>query len=241
MPKNHYQMGYGWALGTSSCLDSRMTDRKGFVSAVLLAVLGLPGAAMAERDSGASHNLLVKAPIDGDWFVISRSNLAYRDDFDDFFLGFTGVGLGYQWTDEWSLRTGYRHVWFKPQDDWLEEDRLYTEAYYAKRFSQVRFTSRSRVEFRLFDYRDNDVRLRNEFVVESNKPLPGTALRPYAEEEFFYSTRDDRIEANWLGAGLAWRPAKGVKLKVGYRWNHFRVGDSWRDRDTLVTGINLFF
>ena len=32
-----------------------------------------------------------------------------------------------------------------------------------------------------------------------------------------------------------------IKLKVGYRWNRFRVGDDWRDRDTLVTGINLFF
>ena len=85
------------------------------------------------------------------------------------------------------------------------------------------------------------MRFRNEFVVESNKPIPGTALRPYAEEEFFYSTNDDRFEANWLGAGLAWRPADSIKLKVGYRWNRFRVGDDWRDRDTLVTGINLFF
>ena len=66
-------------------------------------------------------------------------------------------------------------------------------------------------------------------------------MQPYAEEEFFYRTNDDRFEANWLGAGLAWRPAEGIKLKVGYRWNRFRIGDDWRDRDTLVNGINLFF
>ena len=197
--------------------------------------------AEADRDSGASHNLLIKMPIGEDWFLISRSNLAYRNDFDDLFLGFTGFGLGFQWTDEWSLRTGYRHVWFKPQDEWLEEDRLYIEAFYANRFERARFTSRTRFEFRFFDHRENDVRFRNEFVIESNKPIPGTSLRPYAEEEFFYSIKEDRFEANWLGAGLAWRPASGVKLKVGYRWNRFRVGDDWRDRDTLVTGVNLFF
>jgi hypothetical protein len=78
-------------------------------------------------------------------------------------------------------------------------------------------------------------------VVESNSPIPGTELRLYAEEEFFYGLNDGRFEANWLGAGLAWRPADGVKLKLGYRWNRFRVGDEWRDRDVLVTGINLFF
>jgi len=218
-----------------------MSYPRRFSSIVLLILFLTAPAAQAERDSGASHNLLIKAPINDDWFVISRSNLAYRNDFDDRFLGFTGAGLGYQWTDEWSLRVGYRHVWFKPQDDWLEEDRLYAEAFYANRFDAVRFTSRSRFEFRSFDYRENDVRFRNEFVVELNKPIPGTVLRPYVEEEFFYSTNDSRFEANWLGAGLAWWPADGVKLKVGYRWNRFRVGDSWRDRDTLVTGINLFF
>ena len=209
--------------------------------AALLALLLLARPVTAERDLGASHNLLVKAPISEDWFVISRSNLAYRNDFDDRFLGFMGGGIGLQWSDQWSFRAGYRHVWFKPQTDWLEEDRLYVEAFYANRFDHVRFTSRSRFEFRYFDYRENDVRFRNEFVVEANMPVLGTALRPYVEEEFFYSTEDDRIEANWLGAGFAWWPADGIKLKVGYRWNRFRAGDEWRDRDTLVTGINLFF
>ena len=218
-----------------------MSYRKRLCNAVVLLSLVLPSAAAADRDSGASHNLLIKAPISDDWFLISRSNLAYRNDFDDRFLGFTGVGAGFQWTDLWSLRAGYRHVWFKPRDDWLEEDRLYAEAFYANRFDRVRFTSRSRFEFRFFDYRDNDVRFRNEFVIESNRPIPGTALRPYAEEEFFYSLEDERIEANWLGSGVAWRPADGVKIKIGYRWNRFRAGDSWRHRDTLVTGINLFF
>lgn len=207
-----------------------------------LLVLGLAtGPSIAERDSGASHNLLLKAPLADDWFVISRSNIASRDDFDDRFLGFTGAGIGYQWSPAWSLRGGYRHVWFRPQDDWLEENRLYAEAFYAERFDRARFTSRSRFEFRFFDYREDDIRFRNEFVVESNSALPGTELRLYAEEEFFYSTNDNRFEANWLGAGLAWRPADGVKLKVGYRWNRFRVGNDWRDRDVLVTGINLFF
>lgn len=195
----------------------------------------------AERDAGASYNLLLKGSINDDWFVISRSNIASRNDFDDHFLGYTGAGLGYQLSDLWSIRLGYRHVWFRPRDEWLEEDRPYLEAYFAKRFEDFRFTSRSRLELRLFDHRDNYARFRNEFTLEAAKPLGSTALRPYLEEEFFYNTKDGQFEANWLGAGLAWRPAKGVKLKLGYRWNHFRVGNEWQDRDVLVTGLNLFF
>lgn len=209
--------------------------------AIAVAALLLATSAKADRDSGASHNLLLKAPLGDDWFVISRSNLASRNDFGENFLGFTGAALGYRLNDTWDVRLGYRHVWFRPQDDWLEEDRPFVEAYYAERFDQVRLTSRSRFEYRILDYRQDYWRFRNEFTVEANTPLGGTSLRPYLEEEFFYDTDNGRFEANWLGAGLAWRPIKGVKLKLGYRWNHFRVGDTWRDRDVLVTGVNLFF
>jgi hypothetical protein len=195
----------------------------------------------ADRDSGASYNLLLKAPINDDWFVISRSNLASRNDFDEHFLAFTGAALGYQVSDAWSIRLGYRQAWFRVQDDWLEEQRPFLEAYYAERFEHARLTSRSRFEYRIFDYRQDYWRFRNEFTLEGNSPLGSTPLRPYLEEELFYDTNNARFEANWLGAGLAWRPRKGVKLKLGYRWNHFRVGNSWRDRDVLVTGVNIFF
>ena len=33
----------------------------------------------------------------------------------------------------------------------------------------------------------------------------------------------------------------GVKLKLGYRWNRFRAGDDWANRNVLVTGVNVFF
>lgn len=223
----------------TATLGSNNLTWKDFCLAVCLI---LPATDLrAERDAGSSHNLLLKAQMNDDWFFISRSNLATRDDFGQLFLGFTGGGLGYQLTDDWSIRFGYRHVWFRPQSDWLEEDRLFLEAYYANSFEDLRLTSRSRFEYRLFDYREDYLRFRNEFVLESTTPFGDTGFHPYLEEEFFYNTRDNEFEANWLGAGLAWRPRDGLKLKLGYRWNYFRVGDEWRSRDVLVTGINLFF
>jgi opacity protein-like surface antigen len=207
---------------------------------LVLTLLFAAPAALAERDSGSSLNLLLKADLNDDWFVISRSNLASRNDHDEFFFGYTGASLGYQINDQWSLRAGYRHAWIK-LGDWLEEDRPFAEAYFSGRLGDYRVTNRARVEFRLFDYRENDVRLRNEITVEAPWSLTALELRPYLEEEAFYSTDAGQFEANWLGGGLAWRPAKGVKLKAGYRWNRFRVGDDWRDRDVLVLGLNVFY
>jgi len=193
------------------------------------------------RDSGVSLNLLLKSRINDDWFLLSRSNLASRNDNSDFFFGYTGASLGYQLDDTWSLRLGFRYAAIRPQNDWLEEKRPFVETYASKKFEAAKLTSRSRIEWRMFNHRENDTRLRQEFTLEANKSFTDLNLTPYLEEEIFYSTNDRQVETNWLGGGLAWRPAKGMKVKLGYRWNHFRIGDNWNDRDVLVLGLNLFY
>jgi hypothetical protein len=209
---------------------------------LVLSLLSLAfSPAMATQDAGGSHNLLLKTSLSDDWFVISRSNLATRNNFRDEFLAYTGASLGYQITPRCSLRLGYRRAWFRFGKDWQPENRAMLEGYFADRLNGFRFTNRLRAEGRQFDWRDDDIRLRNEITVEAPWKLTSLALRPYLEEEVFYSTNARRFEANWLGGRLAWRPAQGVKLKLGYRWNRFRTGDNWANRNLLVTGLNLFF
>ena len=208
---------------------------------LLTGLFSIAPPVVAGQDAGGSYNLLVKASISDRWFVISRSNMASRNNFGDNFLAYTGGGLGYQLDPRLSLRAGYRRAWFRFSDRWQPEDRAYLEAYFADHLNGFRVTNRARVELRFFDWRDDDVRLRNELTLESPWVLTPMKLSPYAEEEVFYSLNDGRFEANWLGAGLAWRPADGVKLKLGYRWNRYRAGDDWANRNVLVTGVNLFF
>jgi opacity protein-like surface antigen len=196
---------------------------------------------MAAQDAGGSYNLLLKASITDDWFVISRSNLATRNNFGDEFLAYTGASLGYQITPRLSLRFGYRRAWFRFGEDWQPENRAMLEGYFADRIGGFRLTNRLRAERRYFSWRDDDTRLRYEITVEAPWKLTPLAFRPYLEEEAFFSTNRGHFEANWLGGGLAWRPADGVKLKLGYRWNRFRAGGSWANRNVLVTGINLYF
>jgi opacity protein-like surface antigen len=215
--------------------------RRSLTALVAILPLASAPALLAEQDAGASYNLLLKAPLKDDWFLISRSNLASRNNFEDEFLAYTGLGIGYQLTPSFSLRLGYRRAWFRFTDDWQAENRGYLEGYFADRIGGFRVTNRARVEVRTFDWRSDDVRLRNEITVEAPWELTPLRLTPYLEEEIFYSTSNEWIEANWLGGGLAWRPAKGVKLKLGYRWNRFRAGDDWANRNVLVTGINVFF
>lgn len=195
----------------------------------------------AGDDWGSSHNLLIKADITDDWFVLSRSNLAFRRDNEQLFLGYTGASLGYQLNDQWSARVGFRQAYFKIAEEWREEQRPMAEVYYANFYDGFRFTSRSRVEFRYIDWRDDDTRLRQEFTLTAPWKLTPLEMKPYISNEIFYSMRNEWIEASWFDIGLSFFPWEGTKLKVGYRLNRLRIRGDLTNRHTLVTGVNLFF
>jgi hypothetical protein len=230
---------------TGHCTGKRVAARRGVGPApgllLFLAVASAIAApAHAESDFGVSYNLLLKADINDDWFVMSRSNIATRDDNSETFLGYTGVSIGRQLSDAWSLRVGYRYAKLKIGDRWRSEDRPFVESYGATMRGGWRLTNRSRIEFRHYEDGDDDIRLRTEFGARSPWSLTPLGLRPFVEDEIFYGLDADRVEANWLTLGVSWPVASG-SAKVGYRWNRFRVGDDWRDRDVLVLGLNLFF
>jgi len=208
---------------------------------ICLFCLLLGPATRADPDFGVSLNLLVKADLENDWFIISRSNLATRDNNGELFFGYAGAALGFQFTDSASLRIGYRQARLKVGAQWQREDRPFVELFSRFDANDWRFSNRARVEFRFFDYRDDDIRLRNEIALEAPARLTPLALQPFLEEEIFYALNANRVEANWLTLGLSWRPFGGAKLKAGFRWNRFRIGDEWRDRDVLVLGFNRFF
>ena len=206
-----------------------------------LLFIALPLTARVNSDWGSSHNLLVKASLSEDWFLISRSNLASKDHFESYFLGYTGIGLGYQHSNNWSLRTGYRQAWFKIAEEWKPEYRPYIESYYADFYEGFRWTSRTRFEFRFFDHKDEYTRLRQEFTLTAPWKFTPLKLQPYIEEEVFYNFEKEWVEANWLGGGLSFRPWNGAKFKLGYRLNKYRIGGDFRTRHTIVSGLNLFF
>ncbi|MDW3095535.1 MAG: DUF2490 domain-containing protein [Gammaproteobacteria bacterium] len=207
----------------------------------LLLIILFVSDVQAEDDWGSSYNLLLKKAINEEWFMLSRSNLATRRDNEQLFLGYTGASLGYNLNKEWSVRAGYRIARFRIGESWRTERRPMVEAYYGNMYDGWRLTSRSRIEFRQPDWRENDVRLRQEFTATAPFKLTLLEMQPFVENEIFYSTRNDWIEANWATIGLSFFPIDNTKVKAGYRHNHIRIQGDFITRHTLVIGVNLFY
>lgn len=69
--------------------------------------------------------------------------------------------LGYQIMARLSLRFGSRRAWFRFGEDWQPEHHAMLEGYVGDTIKGFRFSDRLRDEGRYFDWRDDDIRLRN--------------------------------------------------------------------------------
>ena len=210
----------------------------------LIATILLPLTSFAgEGDWGAAEVNFVKISLPDDFSLISRSQFIWRNDFSEFYFWFVDAGLAYSITPAWRLELGYRHAWWK-FGEWQQERRPFVGATWSKKINGTRLTNHARLEFRDFQWdRREDFRVRNSIKAEFPwVVLPG-GIKPFIEEEFFYSRNRSDFEMNWLTGGLYFKPAPKIKLKAGYRLITIRAGvdSQWENRNQIVTGLALLF
>ncbi len=207
---------------------------------ILILLTGFHVEAFA-ADGGNSNNLFIKKKINDRWSWVSRSLTVSRDDMSDFFFGTADLGLRYQLSQRWSVDMVYRAAWLELGDHWRFENRPLINLNYTTNLAGYRFDHRSRAEFRIFDSAPDDIRYRGEFRLIGPWEFTRWRIKPYLEEEFFYSVNQQRVNENWLSGGLRYKVRPNTVVKLGYRWQTQKFGDDWRHRHVLVTGLLFFF
>ena len=218
---------------------------KRICAALLLAAVLLSHPSTAkEGDWGLVEINYVKASLPGKWSVQSRSQLTWRDDFDEFYFWFIDAGLAYSLTPAWRTELYYRHAYWLVADEWEQERRPTAAIDWTGKLKGIRLNNLSRLEFRDYQWdKQEDFRFRNRTVAEFPwEILPG-GIKPYLEEELFYGFNNETVEINTLTGGVYCKPKPKLKVKAGYRWTAIRTGRDlkWENRNQLVTGIALFF
>ncbi|MDF7823182.1 DUF2490 domain-containing protein [Pontiellaceae bacterium B12227] len=205
---------------------------------LLLALLPMIGKAK-EGDWGYAQVNFIKVSLADKWSILSRSQITFRDDFSELYFWYADAGLAYSFAPAWRAELAFRHAEWDFGGGWLQEERPMLNLDWFGNVKGVKLNNRARVEYRHYTWRKDDWRFRNRFRAEFPWKLAG--ISPFIEEELFYGYNRGAIEMNWLSAGVQYKPAKRVKLKVGYRWIAIRAGNEWENRNQLVTGLALFF
>ena len=177
---------------------------------LLLAALSPLCSTAKEGDWGYAHISFLKKNLNKDWSAYTSSQVTWRDDLSDFYFAFVDAGLEYKFHPAWRIGAAYRQGWWKVQDEWEKENRPLINLTWSQKIKGISIANRSRLEFRYYEWdKDNDLRFRNRTRIEFPwEILPG-GIKPYLEEEFFYGKNSEKIEMNWLMAGLYWDLGEG--------------------------------
>lgn len=212
-----------------------------FTKLILAQILFTASILNGGTDWGSSHYLHYQHTISDNWFLLHRSTLSTRNDFDHTFFGFGDLSLGYKVNKALSFRAGYRLAAIRTGESWKDEQRPFVELRHFKIWKGFMISHKPRFEFRRFDYRDNDIRFRYEFRVEAPWKFTSLEIRPYLEEEVFFSFDRESIEANWLTLGLTFKPTENSKIKLGHRWLVQKIGNTRIHRHVISSGLMFFF
>jgi hypothetical protein len=196
---------------------------------------------LASTDWGSSHYLHYQHTLSDNWFLLHRSTLSTRNDFEQSFFKFGDLAIGYKLNKATSIRVGYRIAALRIGNDWRDEQRPFIGLRHFKAWKGYLISHKPRFEFRQFNYRDDYVRFRYEFRVEGPWKFTKLGIRPYLEEEVFFSFDKGQIEANWFTLGLNFKPTDDIKIKIGHRWLKQRIGNTWIHRHVISTGLMFFF
>ncbi|MDZ8118645.1 DUF2490 domain-containing protein [Pontiella agarivorans] len=204
----------------------------------LLSLASISTTTVAERPWASTSELILLYNINPEWQIFSNSRLRFGDDFDTFNMWFADIGAHYRFHKNFNIGAAYRYLEYRVSGDWEGENRPMIQGHWFGSVADIKLRNRCRFEFRDYDFdRDDDVRFRNQTRAEFPWGIYG--VKPYLEEEFFYSFNADNINQSWLTGGVYFKPADKTKVRVAYRWVATRASSNheWKSANELYVAL----
>lgn len=178
------------------------------------------------------------------WF---DAQARFLNDSNGYDQGLLRPGLGYDLSDEVSVWLGYAWVHSEPEGSRsFEENRIWQQLLWTKRFEPVNFMSRTRLEQRFVETgSETGWRFRQFFKL--SVPFDESRLGLAAYDELFFDLNntdwgaDTGFRQNRLFAGFSWKLNEngGTWAEIGYL-NQFLNNQNRSDRMNHILSINLF-
>jgi hypothetical protein len=194
----------------------------------------------AQNDWQSLSELFVTYNVTDTWSVFARSGLQLARDSVDLNMGYIDGGAAYKFHPNWKVGAAYRHLWASIDTQTAQENRPMIELTWFDTLDDIRLSNRSRFEFRLYDFdKSNDFRYRNR--TRADFPWEIYGVKPYMEEEFFYSKNAEEINQNWVTGGVYFKPADFMQIRVAYRWVALKTSAQWIDVNQFYLSCGLTF
>ncbi len=160
-----------------------------WVRALILAafsiILGIRAYAYDDGDFQVWNTDTQEFKINKDLKIAFEEEFRWGNDAREFFYQHYDTGILYNMNKYLSLGGGYRHVLSLQTREWKVENEPFISATLSGELKGFKLDTRSRMEYRHFDYQADSWRFRNKFTVKLPWKFTKLEIQPYLADEIF--------------------------------------------------------
>ena len=179
--------------------------------------------------------------INKDWKTVFEQEFRLGDDGGHLYYHHSDIALIYKGlAKDIDIGLNFRKAYTEDDTNtWRQENRPHLNVTFRKMLGNIDFNTRSRLEFRDNEIKDDLWRYRNEFTFKLPFEWTALKLKPYIADEIFINLNGQGYTANRVYAGVTFNLLKNVKTAVYYVWQSTRTSPG-RD-DIHAVGTKLVF
>jgi uncharacterized OB-fold protein len=161
----------------------------------------------------------------------------------EFYYHHYDAGLLYKLNQYWNVGGGYRHVYELSKRKFKLENEPYVIAAVSLANKGFMLDSRSRLEYRHFDYQADSWRYRNKFTVKFPWKFTKMEIQPYAADEIFVKLGSSigQFNQNRVSCGFNMNLTANLKAELYYMLVSAKSSGTWKDTNVLGAKLKLSF
>ena len=175
--------------------------------------------------------------------VTLEEEFRWGNDARQFFYQHYDTGIIYTMSKHLNIGAGYRHVLSLQSNDWKVENEPYVCASLSQVLKGFALESRSRLEYRHFNYKADAGRYRNKFTAKLPWKFTALKIQPYLSDEIFYIFGGTcQFNENRAYAGFSMDFTKNVKAELYYLQDGVKNSKGkWIGANVLGSKIKIAF
>ena len=224
--------------------------RRMFIASFKLSVLGmlffalsLKAYAYDDGDFQVWHTENQEMKINKESKLTLEEEFRFGDNANDFYYHHYDIGFVRDLSKYLNLGIGYRHIYEKKSGKFKEEMEPYGMATLFWELVGFKFDSRSRLEYRHFDYQLDAWRYRNKFNMKFPWKFTKMQIQPFLADEIFLNLNGIDLNQNRFYSGLGFNLTKNIKGEIYYLLQSTKSSGTcvWTDINVLGTKFKVLF
>lgn len=181
--------------------------------------------------------------INKDTKLAFEEEFRWGDNAGEFFYQHYDIGLFYTLNKYLNIGGGYRYIKELKKGKFKLENDPYLTATLSLSSHGFTLESRSRFEYRSFDYQADSWRYRNKFTLKAPWKFTKLQIQPYLSDEIFagFASGTNQFSQNRFSAGLGMSITKNIKAELYYMLVKVRSSGKWPAANVLGTKVKLAF